>query len=101
MGSLHKLYILQRIQNMIIQKQPLFVLILANSYLYPASGKTYNDTLTCPEGWVDGSSVNMGCLHLHQEQMDWWSAEVLCGYEYNSFMVMIKTMEQMEFLDAV
>ena len=33
--------------------------------------------------------------------MDWWSAEVLCGYEYNSNMVEIKTMEQMEFLDAV
>ena len=33
--------------------------------------------------------------------MDWWSAGVLCGYEYNSMMVEIKTMEQMEFLDAV
>ena len=48
---------------MIIPKLHFFVLILANSY--PASGKTYNDTLTCPEGWVDGSSVNMGDLTKH------------------------------------
>ena len=33
--------------------------------------------------------------------MDWLSASVLCAYEYNSIMVVIKTMEQMEFLDAV
>ena len=45
---------------MIIQKLHLFVLILASSY--SASGKTYNNTLTCAEGWVDGSSVNMGDL---------------------------------------
>ena len=37
----------------------------------------------CPEGWIDGSSVGMGCIlpDLHHYNVDWRMARSICsGY---------------------
>ena len=52
----------------------------------------------CPEGWVDASTLGMGCLHLLQQPLDWESAEALCKVMGGAHLVEIDNPDQLAFL---
>ena len=54
-------------------------------------------TNTCPEGWVDSSLVNMGCIFLGTSPHTWDEASKLCQ-GLNGTLVEIEDEMQMEFL---
>ena len=54
-------------------------------------------TNTCPEGWVDSSLVNMGCIFLGTSPHTWDGASKLC-HSLNGTLVEIEDEMQMEFL---
>merc|ERR1712098_35921 len=54
----------------------------------------------CPEGWTDALTLDMGCLYLIQEGLDWESATERCrnlGGE-KAHLVEIQNAEQLTFL---
>ena len=53
----------------------------------------------CPEGWIDGSSVNMGCLFFEIEKfMYWHEAQKFCGTMHESYLVEIFDSNQQKFI---
>ena len=75
---------------------------------------------TCPDGWVDGSLVDMGCLYFNlTEPMTWFESMQSCqlGYENAAAVEIIsaevfiefepsnlyihKTLQQMDFIKAI
>merc|ERR1712133_173412 len=53
----------------------------------------------CPEGWLDASFVDLGCLTFQYDDdgKDWWDAFLFCR-ERNSFLLEIFTEPQFDFL---
>ena len=63
-------------------------------------GKTAQDgSSPCPDRWVDGTLVGMGCLYFHSDAgMTWDEADNLCQESYNGRLVSIETEEQYNFV---
>ena len=51
----------------------------------------------CDSGWVDATSVEMGCLYFKNAQMNYWDANVFCQ-DRDSHLVAVYTPEMLEFL---
>ena len=69
------------------------MLRLMVTLLFLASGKTAQDGRSpCPDRWVDGTLVGMGCLYFHSDAgMTWDEADTLCQESYNGKLVSIET----------
>ena len=53
----------------------------------------------CPEGWIQATSVDMGCLLPNRnEAMTWEAANVYCQKEENAALVELQTPDQMDYL---
>ena len=53
----------------------------------------------CPSGWVDGSSVGMGCLGYYPTGFNWTEAQDFCSQKpHDSHLVEIKNQDQQDFL---
>ena len=54
----------------------------------------------CPNGWVDGSSVEMGCLGYYSNYfINWTEAQDYCNnLPHDSHLVEIKNQDQQDFL---
>ena len=65
-----------------------------------SSGKTAQDGRNpCPDRWVDGTLVGMGCLYFHSDAgMTWDEADNLCQESYNGKLVSIETEAQHDFV---
>merc|ERR1719410_776424 len=56
----------------------------------------------CPEHWLDGSHVDMGCLLINRTiEFNWDDANKYCQYAHNASLVEIHIPEQMEYLSMV
>merc|ERR1712179_504333 len=68
-------------------------LAVATSYSSTVSG----NKVTCPEGWVDGSHVDMGCLLMHHPELNhkvhtWPKSDEFCReFGDNTRMVEVHT----------
>ena len=52
--------------------------------------------------WVDGSVVNMGCIHFNTDSFKTWDeAAAFCLTQHGSKLVAIETEQQMEFISQV
>ena len=76
------------------QKSPLLI----NDYhLLVSWSQSSLKTGNCPDGWLDGSFVNFGCLYFNASAMTWWDAAYQCAH-HDSRLVEIHTREQKDFL---
>lgn len=63
----------------------------------PVPKPNVSQSKMCYEGWIDGGSSGLGCLHFGQELSEWAKALDYC-YEKRSTLLEIKTEEQMKFI---
>ena len=57
------------------------------------------DQSNCPEGWVDGTAVNLGCLFFNRTaKLTWDDASSMCQMGSDSTLIDITTQEQLEFI---
>ena len=75
-------------------------LVALATLLFLSSGKTAEDgKSSCPDTWVDGTLVGMGCLYFHSDAgMTWDQADYLCQESYNGKLVSIETEAQHDFV---
>lgn len=59
-----------------------------------------NDNSTrgdCPDGWLDASFVDLGCLLFQHEDRSWWDNLMNCR-EKNSYLLEVFTEPQLDFI---
>ena len=68
--------------------------------LFLVSTAAVNDNSTrgdCPDGWLDASFVDLGCLLFQHEDRSWWDNLMNCR-EKNSYLLEVFTEPQLDFI---
>ena len=75
-------------------------LVAFATFLFISRGKTAQDgKSSCPDRWVDGTLVGMGCLYFYSDaKLTWDDADMLCQESYDGKLVSIETEEQYDFV---
>merc|ERR1712080_146593 len=56
---------------------------------------------SCPQGWIDVSTLEMGCIYFNTTtRMTWLDANAYCQRDEGARMIEIHSVEQLEFLEA-
>ena len=63
---------------------------------------TTEPTVTCPNGWIDAQSHDLGCVNFFNEvSLSWFEAYKVCQEKYSGSLVEALTSEEAEFLFEV
>lgn len=79
------------------------IIVLVNTFISVGGSQKTNFPKTnvsqsmCGEGWIDGGSAGLGCLHFGQELSVWAGALTYCA-DKRSTLLEIHTVEQMRFI---
>merc|ERR1712126_473142 len=79
----------------------LFILLIIGTLVYGSDTDTSVEVSSnCKEGWMDASSLNMGCLYFNHSDangVSWFDASTYC-YDHNSYLLEIQTVDQLDFI---
>ena len=72
-----------------------FSIILSETEAVEVNGTSIEEV--CPEGWLDASFTNLGCLFFERTYMYWWDAQIAC-HGKDAFLVEVLNEEQLDFI---